>query len=197
MALSRSYDHFLRANIARIGADFITRDLAVGLKTSIATADRIKIEHGIAHPSLLNGDGDVDCHGIDGRTPLRLKTSTMMGIILPRVEEIFTVISEDLENSSYADVVAPGGAILTGGGSLMRGTVEAAHQILGVPVRLGVPHPDMVHAEEKWLSPVYSTALGLLLYGMAPRWGTADERAVKRQKPVWMRKISAVLEELF
>ena len=180
-----------------IGADFITRDLAVGLKTSLATADRIKIEHGIAHPSLLNGDADVDCHGIDGRTPLRIKTSTMMGIILPRVEEIFSVVAEDLQNSSYADVVAPGGAILTGGGALMRGTIEAAHQILGVPVRLGVPHPDMVRAEEKWLSPVYSTALGLLLYGMAPRWGAVDARAVKRQKPVWMRKMSAMLEELF
>lgn len=180
-----------------IGSDFITRDLAVGLKTSIATADRIKIEHGIAHPSLLNGDADVDCHGIDGRTPLRIKTSTMMGIILPRVEEIFQVVAEDLENSSYADVVMPGGAILTGGGSLLRGTVEAAHQILGLPVRLGVPHPDMVKtADEKWLSPVYSTALGLLLYGAAPRWG-ATERAVKRQKPLWMRKISAVMQELF
>lgn len=181
-----------------IGSDFITRDLAVGLKTSIATADRIKIEHGIAHPSLLNGDADVDCHGIDGRTPLRIKTSTMMGIILPRVEEIFSVVAEDLQNSSYADVVAPGGAILTGGGSLMRGTIEAAHQILGVPVRHGVPHPDMVHTtEEKWLSPVYSTALGLLLYGSQPRWGATDGRAVKRQKPLWMRRISAVLQELF
>ncbi|UPT72968.1 MAG: hypothetical protein M0D55_13775 [Elusimicrobiota bacterium] len=121
----------------------------------------------------------------------------MMGIILPRVEEIFSVVAEDLQNSSYADVVAPGGAILTGGGSLMRGTAEAAHQILGVPVRHGTPHPEVVHADEKWLSPVYSTALGLLLYGGVHRIG-ATERSVKgRQKPVWMRKISAVLQELF
>ena len=180
-----------------LGSDFITRDLAVGLKTSIATAERIKVEHGIAHPSLLNGDADIDCHGIDGRTPLRVKTSTMMGIILPRVEEIFSIIAEDLQNSSYADVVAPGGAVLTGGGALMRGTIEAAHQLLGVPVRLGVPHPDMVVADEKWLSPAYSTALGLLLYSRAPRWAGADSRSVKRQKPLWMRKLAGVLEELF
>ncbi len=51
--------------------------------------------------------------------------------------------------------------------------------------------------EEKWLSPVYSTALGLLLYGATPRWGLNDGRAVKRQKSFWMRKISAVLQELF
>ena len=180
-----------------IGADFITRDLAVGLKTSIATAERIKTQHGIAHPSLLNGDSDIDCHGIDGRTPMSIKTSTMMGIILPRVEEIFSVIAEDLQNSSWSDVVAPGGAILTGGGSLLRGTTEAAQQILGIPVRVGNAHPELVHAEEKWLSPVYSTALGLLAYGQSPRWTGADSRAVKHKRSPWMRKISAVLEELF
>lgn len=180
-----------------IGADFITRDLAVGLKTSIATAEKIKVEHGLAHPSLLNGDSDIECHGIDGRTPMRVKTSTMMGIILPRVEELFTIVSEDLQNSSYADVIAPGGAVLTGGGSLMRGAVEAAHQILGVPVRLGVAHPDHVQADERWLSPAYSTALGLLQYSTSPRWGGVNARAVERKRPVWMRKVTAMLEELF
>jgi cell division protein FtsA len=180
-----------------LGADFITRDLAVGLKTSIATAEKIKVSHGIAHPTLLNGDADIECNGIDGRTPMRIKTSTMMGIILPRVEEIFSVVAEDLQNSSYADVIAPGGAILTGGGSMMRGTIEAASQILGVPVRRGVPHPDHIQADEQWLSPVYSTALGLLQYSTSPRWGGVNTRAVARKRPVWMRKITTMLEDLF
>ena len=180
-----------------LGSDFITRDLAVGLKTSVATAEKIKMEHGIAHPSLLNGDADIDCHGIDGRTPMRVKTSTMMGIILPRVEEIFTVVADELQNSSYADVIAPGGAILTGGGSMMRGTLEAATQILGVPVRRGVPHPDAIQADEQWLSPIYATALGLLQYSTSPRWGGVNIRAVARKRPLWMRKITTMLEELF
>jgi cell division protein FtsA len=180
-----------------LGSDFITRDLAVGLKTSIATAEKIKVSHGIAHPALLNGDADIECSGIDGRTPMRIKTSTMMGIILPRVEEIFSVIADDLQNSSYMDVIAPGGAILTGGGSMMRGTIEAAAQILGVPVRRGVPHPDHIQADEQWLSPIYSTALGLLQYSTSPRWGGVNARVVSRKRPVWMRKITTMLEELF
>lgn len=179
-----------------LGSDFITRDLAVGLKTSIATAERIKIDHGIAHPGLLNGDAEISCHGIDGRTPLSVKTSTLMGFILPRVEEIFSVVAEDLQNSSYADIVAPGGAILTGGGCLMRGTIEAAQQVLGVPVRRGVPHPDVVQAEEAWLSPAYSTALGLLQYSTAPHWG-GDTRSVARKRPAWMRRITGMIEDLF
>ena len=128
---------------------------------------------------------------------MRIKTSTMMGIILPRVEEIFSVVAEDLQNSSYADVVAPGGAILTGGGSMMRGTLESASQILGMPVRRGVPHPDSILADDVWLSPIYSTALGLLQYSTAPRWGGVNVRAVSRKRPVWMRRITTMLEELF
>ncbi len=180
-----------------IGSDFITRDLAVGLKTSIATAERIKVEHGIAHPALLNGDADIDGCGIDGRTPMRVKTSAMMGIILPRVEEIFSIVAEDLQNSSYADLVVPGGVILTGGGSLMRGTVEAAQQILGVPVRAGMPHPDQVLADDAWLSPSYSTALGLLLYAQSPSWRGGGGRPVRRQRPPWMRKLQSAFDGLF
>ena len=180
-----------------IGSDFITRDLAVGLRTSLATAERIKMEHGLAHPSLLNGDKEVDFSGVDGRTPHSVKTSTMMGIILPRVEEIFSLIAEDLQGSSYADLVVSGGAILTGGGSLMRGTTAAAEQILGMPVRVGIPHPEQVLAEEGWLTPNYATALGLLQFSRELRWGSGASRVIGRKRPVWLRRVTSLFEELF
>lgn len=180
-----------------VGSDFITRDLAVGLHTSILTAERIKIAHGIAHPSLLNGDEDIEFHGVDGRTPVKVKTSTMMGIILPRVEEIFSLVADDLQNSGYADMIGPGGVVLTGGGSLMRGTAKAAEQILGLSVRHGVAHPDAVSAEEKWLDPVYATALGLLSFSASSRWGLGVTRITQRKKPVWLRRIGSVFEDLF
>lgn len=182
-----------------IGSDFITRDLAVGLRTSLATAERIKMEHGIAHPSLLNGDAEIEFSGVDGRTPTRAKTSAMMGIILPRVEEIFSVIAEELQNSNYADLVVPGGAVLTGGGALMRGTLAAAEQILGMPVRLGMAHPDLFSADEPWLNPTYATALGLLHFSRQLRWGTGSgiNRFTSRKRPVWLRRITAVFEDLF
>lgn len=180
-----------------VGSDFITRDLAVGLKTSILTAERIKIAHGIAHPSLLNGDEDIEFNGVDGRTPFRVKTKTMMDIILPRMEEIFSMVEEDVQNSGYADMIGPGGVVLTGGGSLMRGTAQAAEQILGLTVRLGMPHPEAVASEEKWLAPVYATALGLLTFSATNRWGTGISRITARKKPVWLRRFSSLLEDLF
>src|SRR5208282_3498331 len=123
-----------------IGSDFITRDLAVGLRTSVATAERIKLEHGIAHPKLLNGDNEIRFQGVDGRTPRTIKTSTMMNIILPRVEQIFSTVAAEVANSNYADLVVPIGAVLTGGGAQLRGLQDAAEQILNMPVRIGVPH---------------------------------------------------------
>jgi cell division protein FtsA len=94
--------------------------------------------------------------------------------------------------------VVPGGTILTGGGSLMRGTVQAAEQILKMPVRLGVAHPDQVIAEEQWLAPAFSTALGLLLYSRQTRYGlTLSRGGVAGKKAAWMRKLTAVFEDLF
>jgi cell division protein FtsA len=180
-----------------IGSDFITRDLAIGLRTSLITAEKIKMEHGIAHPSLLNGDHDIAFHGVDGRSAQTIKTSHMMNIILPRVEEIFSVIEEELQASTYADTVVSGGVILTGGGSLMRGTLQAAEQILRMPVRLGIPHPDQVLADEKWLTPTFSTAMGLLAYSKQLRYGVTLSRQSDRKKHPFMRKLTAIFEDLF
>lgn len=180
-----------------IGSDFITRDLAVGLRTSVATAERIKMDHGIAHPSLINGDHEIEFNGVDGRTPNRIKTSTMMGIILPRVEEIFSLVAEDLQGSTFADLVVPGGAVITGGGSLMRGMSSAAEQILGMQVRVAMPHPDYFLCEDQWLSPTYATALGLLHQSKNNRWGSVNSRVVGRKKPAFIRNIMRVVEELF
>jgi len=179
-----------------IGSDYITRDLAVGLRASMATAERLKIAHGIAHATLLNGDEDIEFNRVDGRTLDKVKTSTMMSYILPRVEEIFTFVAEDLQTSSYTDLVSPGGVILTGGGSLMRGVAAAAEEILGLQARVGIAHPEQVAGDEKWFSPIYATAMGLLTFANSSRWGTGVTRVTARKKPAWMRRLGSVFEDL-
>jgi len=179
-----------------IGSDYITRDLAVGLRASMATAERLKIAHGIAHATLLNGDEDIEFNRVDGRTLDKVKTSTMMSYILPRVEEIFTFVAEDLQTSSYTDLVSPGGVILTGGGSLMRGVAAAAEEILGLQARVGIAHPEQVAGDEKWFSPIYATDMGLLTFANSSRWGTGVTRVTARKKPAWMRRLGSVFEDL-
>ena len=180
-----------------IGADSITRDLAFGLETSLLTAERVKIEHGAAHPSLRKDDRDIEFPGIDGRTKTKIKASAMMAIILPRVEEIFDIIADELEASPFKNAIGPSGAILTGGGSLMRGTALAAAQVLEMKARLGVAHPDKVLVDQQWLDPGYATALGLLTFSSQPRWGTGATQNAGRNTPAWLRKIISILEELF
>lgn len=178
-----------------IGSDFITRDLAVGLRTNIPTAEKIKIEHGVAHPSLINGDKDIRFKGVDGRTTHDIKTSTMMNIILPRVEEIFTLVGEEVQNSSFADSVVPGGVILVGGGSLLKGVPDAAEQILNMPARLGLPHPDSVSAPDEYLKATYATALSLVCYPQTNTFHSYNR--IRSPEPRWIRRTKAYFKDLF
>jgi len=154
-------------------------------------------EHGFAHPSLLREDYDIEFTGIDGRTPARIKAKALMDLLLPRVEDIFTVIGDTLEASSFRNAIGPGGVILTGGGSLMRGTAQAAAQLLEMKARIGVAHPDKVSADEKWLTPGYATALGLLTFSSQSHWGTGAAQKTGLLIPSWLRKTIYGLEDLF
>ena len=93
-----------------IGADAITRDLAYGLRTSLSQAQQIKENYGVAMSSLLEqNEGEVNFTAMDGRTFRKVNRRTLIDIVEPRVEEIFTLISEKLQDSGYADRVVPGG----------------------------------------------------------------------------------------
>ncbi len=180
-----------------VGSDAITRDLAVGLRTSVATAEKIKLAHGLAHPRLLNGDKEIEFAGVDGRSQHRIKTSTMMEIILPRVEQIFSAVSEEVANSNFADMLLPVGSVLTGGGAMLRGMPEAAEQILNMPVRLGLAHGELVSVPEPLINPTYATALGLLVFSQAQSPWAGGGGTLGRKTAGLRRKISSFFEDLF
>ncbi|HVE14592.1 MAG TPA: cell division protein FtsA [Elusimicrobiota bacterium] len=179
-----------------IGADFITRDLAVGLRTSIPSAEKLKIEHGVAHPKLSNGhNGEISFIGVDGRSPKQVKSSEMLTIVLPRVEEILTLVGDTVQNSGYGDLTVGGGAILTGGGALLRGIPEAVEQVLQLSARLGLPHEGLIAGPQELMEATYSTALALLAYPRSTTWSGAN--VDRRADPRWMRKIRTFLKDLF
>jgi cell division protein FtsA len=153
------------------GSDLITRDLAIGLGTSFAIAEKVKIAHGAADPSCITADVDVEVRGDAGQVPLHVKTRAIANMIGPRLEEIFAMVNESLHNSGYVDLVLPGNIILAGGGSLLQGVADAIQKHMGFRVRAGAARPDLVQAEEQWLSPAYSTALGLLYCSNTPPCG--------------------------
>ena len=98
------------------------------------------------------------------RPPRELSRQALAEVVEPRYDELFTLIQAELRRSGYEDLI-PAGIVLTGGTSKMEGAVELAEEIFHMPVRLGVPHSfrgltDVVR------NPIYSTAVGLLLYGL-------------------------------
>jgi cell division protein FtsA len=86
---------------------------------------------------IEQNDGEVSFTAMDGRTFRKVSRRFLMDIVEPRVEEIFTMVAEKLQDSGYADRVVPGGLILTGGGSLLKGIEQAAERILQLSARVG------------------------------------------------------------
>jgi cell division protein FtsA len=178
-----------------LGSDTITHDLSHGLRASLSQAQRVKESFGAASRQLAEGatEEDLEYTSVDGRTVKRIKRQSLFDYIAPRVEEIFTVISDELKNSHHEDSVAGGGVILTGGGALLQGIVPAAEQILDLPVRLGLPQSFSGPADI--LShPSYATALGLTSYRHLGEWARSRRAAPPRG---FAGKFKSFIEDLF
>ncbi|MBI5243944.1 MAG: cell division protein FtsA [Elusimicrobia bacterium] len=180
-----------------VGAEFITRDIAHALRTNMLVAEKIKIERGVAHPRFAGDDGAIDYVGVDGRIARTIKTSAMNQVILPRVEEIFTLISNAVQDSPFADIAQAGGAILSGGGSMLRGMPEAAEQVLAMPARPGLVPPGSIAGDERFFDPAFASAISLVCYpntGMFESLGRGDGRHGEAR---WMKGIRRIFQDMF
>jgi cell division protein FtsA len=145
------------------GSDLITTDISHALRTSVIQAKLIKEKHGVAMPSLLTEDMEIEFMGVDGRTLRKVNRRYLAEIISPRLEEIFNKINDEVQNSPYADVVVPGGIILTGGGASLEGSTTAIEKVLGISTRIGLPQ-GITGPNKIITDPNYATAIGLLKY---------------------------------
>ena len=164
-----------------LGADAITRDLAYGLRTSLSQAQQIKENYGVAMGNMLEqNEGEVSFTAMDGRTLRKVSRRFLIDIVEPRVEEIFTLITEKLQDSGYADRVVPGGVILTGGGSLLKGIEQAAERILQLSARVGLPQ-GVIGKSDIVGHPSFATAIGLLSfpYRGEGQWNDRGSHAAK------------------
>ena len=145
-----------------IAGDQVTNDIAVSMRTPTQYAEDIKVRFACALSQLANPDESIEVPSVGDRPPRRLARQTLAEIVEPRYEELFNLIRDELRRSGLEEVTAAG-VVLTGGSARMEGAIDLAEEIFHVPVRLGVPQQvrglaDVVR------NPVYSTAVGLLLY---------------------------------
>lgn len=162
------------SSVLPIGARHITNDLAIGLRISLESAEKIKlflsnppaknIVGGEENQKVKNSD-ELDISGLNLPEELnKISRKTLVeGIIRPRLNEIFTMIGLEIKRSGYGGQT-PAGLVLTGGGARTVAVTESAKRILAMPVRVGIPNNIKGLIDEIQDSP-FATAVGLAMCG--------------------------------
>lgn len=145
-----------------VGGNMVTNDIAIMEGIPVAEAERIKISCGCCWMTNVDPEATVIINGVGGRPPVEIKQSALCGIIMPRMEEIFSlVLNKILENTDLKKL--DGNIILTGAGARMEGIVELVMNVFGTSaVRIGKPDP-LGGIEENYEGPEWATAVGLVL----------------------------------
>jgi len=152
-----------QTSVLSLGGNHITSDIAVGLRTPAVEAEKIKKKYGCAMSSMVQRDETIEVPSVGGRKPRLVPRQTLTEIIEPRVEEILSLVSEEINASGCRELIASG-VVVTGGTAILEGLPEMAEEIFDLPVRRGSPTGigglvDVVN------SPIYATGVGLVLYG--------------------------------
>lgn len=150
-----------------IGGDHFTNDLAVGLRTPIPEAEKIKRLHGCASARQLREDGAIQIATVGDRPPRTIFSRNLTDIIEPRTQELLNLISEDLRRAGL-DSQIPAGFILAGGGARLHGLIDVTEEAFQLPVRIAEPR-GILDLPEQVAQPEYATAIGLVLYAAKAR----------------------------
>ena len=153
-----------------IGGDHFTNDLAVGLRTPIPEAEKIKRRNGCATSELLRQDGAIEIASVGDRPPRIIFARALTDIIEPRAMELLAMIRDDLRRAGLETQI-PAGFVLCGGGARLYGFDELIEQSLHLPVRIAEPK-GLAGLPEQVAQPEYATVIGLVMYGAKARRNT-------------------------
>lgn len=171
-------------SVIGIAGQMVTNDIRKGLGIIGEQAERIKRDYGYAYGAMILNDESFMIPGIGGRKPMEISKSMLARIIQPRMEEILEFALAEIQRSGYLRHLSAG-VVLTGGGSLLRGSAELAQEVLGMPVKIGIPSGFSGGALAPEVeSPIYSTGVGLVLRSLdISRLKREEERVEGRETP--------------
>jgi cell division protein FtsA len=148
--------------VVAVGGDHFTSDIAVGLRTPIPDAEKIKRRNGCALSSMVGEDETIEVASVGLRKPRVMARRILSEILQPRAEEIFHLVWDEIRRGGYEKALHSG-IVLTGGGAILEGLPEIAEQIFDLPIRRGAPM-DVGGLADHVNSPVFATPVGLVLY---------------------------------
>jgi cell division protein FtsA len=171
-------------SIIPIGGDNFTNDIAVGLRTPIPEAEKIKKKFGCVAVPTVDEQETIEVPSVGkGRKPRVLSRQILSDIIQPRAEEIFRLVDGDIKRMGYEKSLNSG-IVITGGTALLEGLEEVAEEIFDLPVRRGDP-AGVSGLIDRVSTPDYATSVGLILYGFG-QW--QEHGAAKdRKKGLWAK----------
>src|SRR6187397_1839101 len=148
--------------VVAIGGDHFTNDIAVGLRTPIPDAEKVKRKNGCALSSRVDEDETIEVPSVGGRKPRVMARRILSEILQPRAEEIFHLVWDEIRRAGYEKSLNSG-IVLTGGGAILDGMPEIAEQIFDLPIRRGYP-TGVGGLADHVNSPTFATGVGLVMY---------------------------------
>jgi cell division protein FtsA len=148
--------------VVAVGGEHFTNDIAVGLRTPIPDAEKLKRKSGCALSAMVDEKDTIEVASVGGRKPRLMARRILSEILQPRAEEIFHLVWDEIRRAGYEKSLNSG-IVLTGGAAILEGMPEIAEQIFDLPIRRG--HPAGVGGlADHVTSPVFATPVGLALY---------------------------------
>jgi cell division protein FtsA len=167
-----------------VGGDHVTNDLAVGLRTPIPEAEKIKREYACVFRDLMPEDFSIEIASVGDRPPRTICARMLFDIAEPRAKELLMLIRDELRRGGVENQI-PAGIVLTGGGSHLGGLVELAEHVFNLPVRVAAPR-GLSEMTDQVSRPEYSTAVGLLLYA------ARSKRVAEARPSGWVGKLKSM-----
>jgi cell division protein FtsA len=172
------------------GGNVLTSDIKEGCTVMQHQAEALKVKFGAALAEEVYDNRIITIPGIKGRDYKEISEKNLARIIQARMEEILDYVVWEIRRSGYERKLI-GGIVLTGGGSLLRDIEKLCEFHTGMSTRIGVPIEHLGHGyTEQVASPIFSTAIGLLLNGIAFEEENVRSRPIVEEKPI----VEAVVE---
>ncbi|MFP4199409.1 MAG: cell division protein FtsA [Halanaerobium sp.] len=163
-------------SVLPVGGNHVSNDIAVGLRTPVSEAEKIKIMHGSVLPEKIDEQEKIEVLAASGKERKKLSRKMLCQVIEPRMTEVFSMVKKELASAGPADLT-PAGMILTGGASLLDGSEELASDITELPVRIGEPdyvsglsnvidNPVYIKKGDTIPRAIFSTAVGLVEFAL-------------------------------
>lgn len=150
------------SSVIPFGGNILTKDLSECLRTPFSAAEELKITHGAALSRLIVRDDKIIVPVVGGRGDQKIYKYSLAEVIEDRLEQAFAIIERELKKSGYYNNLSSG-IVITGGTSLLNGITDFARDFLNLPVRAGRP-TNFTGIKSIAGSPIYSTAVGLIVY---------------------------------